>query len=140
MTNLEKAKKILKDSGCTCVLCNGEQIYTSTERGVKPMLEFIDSGTDLRGFSAADKVIGKAAAMLFCHAGVAEVYADVMSKAAADFLSGRGIPFSYGTLTDKIINRKGDGICPMEQVTAEISDTEEAICAIKKRLAELRKD
>ncbi len=139
MTNLEKAKEILKSGGFTCVLCNGEQIYTSTKRGVAPMLEFIDSGTDLRGFSAADKVIGKAAAMLFVHAGAAEVYADVMSKAAAEFLAANDVPFSYGTLAENIINRKGDGICPMEQVTANINNTDEAITAIKKRLEELRK-
>lgn len=139
MTNLENAKKLLKNGGYTCVLYKDGTLYTSTERGVAPMLEFIDSGTNLRGFSAADKVIGKAAAMLFCHAEVAEVYADVMSKAAADFLSERNIPFSYGELTDKIINRRGDGICPMEQVTADINDTDKAIAAIKRRLEELRK-
>ncbi|MBQ8787811.1 MAG: DUF1893 domain-containing protein [Oscillospiraceae bacterium] len=139
MTNLERAIEVLKSGGYTCVLCKDEQIYTATKRGVAPMLEFIDSRTDLRGFSAADKVIGKAAAMLFCHAEVAEVYADVISKAAANFLSDKGIPFSYGTLTEKIINRKGDGICPMEQITADINDTDEAIAAIKRRLEELRK-
>ena len=139
MTNLEKAKETLKSGGYTCVLCKGEQVYTADKRGVAPMLEFIDSGTDLRGFSAADKVIGKAAAMLFVHTGVAEVYADVMSKAAADYLSVKGVTFTYGELADKIINRKGDGICPMEQVTADINDTNEAIIAIKKRLEELRK-
>lgn len=140
MTNIDKAKELLKSGGFTCVLCRGEQIYTSEKRGVAPMLEFIDNGTELSGFSAADKVIGKAAAMLFCHAGVSEVYADVMSRAAADFLAERGIPFSYGTIAEKIINRRGDGICPMEEVTAGISDTGEAITAIRKRLAELRKD
>jgi len=139
MTNLEKAKELLKNGGYTCVLYKDGQLYTSTERGVAPMLGFIETGTDLSGFSAADKVIGKAAAMLFCHAGVAEVYSDVMSRAAADFLTERKIPFSYGELTDNIINRKGDGICPMEQVTANINDTDEAIAAIKKRLNELRK-
>ncbi len=139
MTNLEKAKDMLKNGGYTCVLCKGEQIYTADKRGVAPMLEFIDSGIDLRGFSAADKVIGKAAAMLFVHAGVVEVYADVMSKAAADFLSVNGVAFTYDKLVDKIINRKGDGICPMEQVTADINDTNEAIIAIQKRLEELRK-
>lgn len=139
MTNLEKAKETLKSGGYTCVLCKGEQFYTADKRGVAPMLEFIDSGIDLRGFSAADKVIGKAAAMLFVHAGVIEVYADVMSKAAADYLSVKVVAFTYDNLVDKIINRKGDGICPMEQVTADINDTNEAIIAIKKRLEELRK-
>ena len=140
MTNLEKAKSVLKDSKYTLVLCNGDTLYTSTQRGVTPMLEFIDGGTDLRGFSAADKVIGKAAAMLFVHAGVIEVHTDVISKAAADFLGPKGVTFTYEKLADNIINRKGDGICPLEMVTADISDTNVAIAAIKRQLEELRRD
>lgn len=139
MTNLETAKNTLKSGEYTLALCNGDKIYTSTKRGVAPMLEFIDSGTDLRGFSAADKVIGKAAAMLFVHAGVIEVYTDAISKPAADYFTAKGITFTCKTLVDNIINRSGDGICPMEQVTADINDTNEAIIAIKKRLEELRK-
>ena len=139
MTNLEKAKNILNGSEYTLVLCNGEKLYTSAKRGVAPMLEFIDSKTDLHGFSAADKVVGKAAATLFAYAGVSEIHTTVISKPAADFLSAKGITFTYDTLVDNIINRKGDGICPMEQVTADINDPEQAIVAIKKRLEELRK-
>ena len=139
MTNLEKAKSVLNGSEYTLVLCNGDKLYTSTKRGVAPMLEFIDNGTDLRGFSAADKVVGKAAAALFVHAGVCEIHTDVISKPAADFLHAKGITFTYNLLADNIINRKGDGICPMEQVTADIADTDEAIAAIRKRLEELRK-
>jgi len=139
MTNIERAKSVLNGSGYTLVLCNGDKLYTSMSRGVAPMLEFIDSKTNLNGFSAADKVVGKAAATLFAYTGVCEVYADVISKPAADFLSVKGIAFTCNLLVDNIINRKGDGICPMEQVTADITDTDEAIAAIRKRLEELRK-
>ena len=139
MTNLEKAKSILAGSEYTLVLCNGDKLYTSRKRGVAPMLEFIDTETDLKGFSAADKVIGKAVAMLFVHAGVTEVHADVISNSAADFLYVKGIPFTCNLLVENIINRTGDGICPMEQVTSKLNDTNEAIIAIKKRLEELRK-
>lgn len=139
MTNLEKAKSILNGSKYTLVLCNGDKLYTSTDRGVTPMLGFIDNKTNLNGFSAADKVVGKAAAALFVHAGVCEIHTDVISKPAADFLHAKGITFTYNSLVDNIINRKGDGICPMEQVTADINDTDEAIAAIRKRLDELRK-
>lgn len=139
MTNLEKAKSVLNGSEYTLVLCNGNKLYTSTKRGVAPMLEFIDSKTDLNGFSAADKVVGKAAATLFVHAGVCEIHTDVISRPAVNFLHAKGMAFTYNLLVDNIINRKGDGICPMEQVTADINDTDEAIAAIRKRLEELRK-
>lgn len=139
MSDIERAKQLLSGGGYTCVLCKGETVYTSTLRGVAPMVEWIDSGTELCGFAAADKVIGKAAAMLFVLTGVSELHGDVMSSSAAEFLADSGVSFTYGALTDSIINRKGDGICPMEQLTADISDPAEALAAIKLKLMELRK-
>lgn len=140
MNDIEKAKNILHSENHTCVLCKGDIIYIDNLRGIAPMINYIDNNIDLKDFSAADKIIGKAAAMLFCLAGVKEVYADVMSSGAADFLRQNNIVFSYGTLADKIINRKGDGICPMEQVAENIDNPQEAYTAIKAKLLELRKD
>ncbi len=139
MSDIERAKQLLYSGGYTCVLCRGDAVYTSTERGVAPMLEWLDNGAELHGFSAADKVIGKAAAMLFVLAGVSEIYSDIMSASAAEFLKNSGLRYSYDTLTQHIINRKGDGICPMEQLTADMNSAEEAFVAIKKKLTELRK-
>ena len=139
MSDIERAKSLLKSGGYTCVLCRGDITYTDTQRGVAPLMEWLGNGTDLRGFSAADKVVGRAAALLFMLAGVAELHSDVMSRAAADILKDSGIRFSYGELTDHIINRRGDGICPMEQLTADISDPSAAYDAIKQKLTELRK-
>ena len=140
MNNLKKAKELLKDSQYTCVLCKDDTIYTSTLKGISPMVEFLRNGINLKGFSAADKIVGKAAAMLFSLVEVKEVYAEVLSKSAAEYLSDRNIAFSYDTLTDKIINRKGDGICPMEKTVADLTDEMSAFEAIKNKLNELRKE
>ena len=140
MNNLKKAKELLKDSQYTCVLCKYDTIYTSTLKGISPMVEFLRNGINLKGFSAADKIVGKAAAMLFSLAEVKEVYAEVLSKSAAEYLSDRNIAFSYDTLTDKIINRKGDGICPMEKTVADLTNEKSAFEAIKNKLNELRKE
>ena len=43
----------------------------------------------------------------------------------------------YGKAVQYIINRNGDGVCPMEQATAQISDPPAAFEAIKQRLAQL---
>ncbi len=104
------------------------------------MLKLLEEKTALSGFSAADKVVGKAAAMLFSLAGICELYAEVISRPAAEYLTQKGITFSYGELTDRIINRKGDGQCPMELAVKDISDPIEGLAAIKKRLEEIRKD
>ena len=139
MSDIEKAKKLLSGGNFTCVLCKGDTSYTSTGKGVSPMLTFLENGTELRGFSAADKIVGKAAAMLFVCAGVTEVFAEVMSKAAVNYLNERGIACSHGVLTDNIINRKGDGLCPMELAVIDIEDEKLGFSAIKNRFDEIRR-
>lgn len=137
MTDSEHAKELLS-GGCTCALCKGSTVYTSDSSGIAPMLELIEARTDLIGFSAADKIVGKAAAMLFVLAKVSEVYAPVMSRAAAEMLSSHGIAYSCDSFTDRIINRRGDDICPMEKAVADTDDPiagYAAITAAKKRLA-----
>ncbi len=51
-------------------------------------------GRDLSGFCAADRVVGRAAAMLFVKAGVHAVFAEVMSDGAAALLAAHGIDAS----------------------------------------------
>lgn len=138
MNNLEIAKNILIHNDKTCVLCKGDIIYLSEDKGIAPMINFINNGLDLNGFSAADRIVGKAAAMLFILAGVKEVYASVISKDAIEIFSQYGIKYTYDTLTEKIINRKGNDICPMEKAVKNISQPKLAYEAIKKTLMLLK--
>lgn len=137
MTNLEKAKELRDEGGFTCVLHKDGVTYTSTERGVVPLLKWLDEGLEVKGFSAADKVVGKAAAMLFALLGVSEVHTYVMSEAALEELSHRGINGSCDILAKLIINRQGTGRCPMEETVMDIEDLSEAVAAIKMKLREL---
>lgn len=138
--DIEKAKKLLKDNNYTCVLCKGEAVYTSFDRGVVPILKLIEKNIDVSGFSVADKVIGKAAAMLFSMAGVKEIFTDIISIPAKQYLEKKGIALSFNTLTEKIINRAGDGLCPMETLVMDVNDEKEAFLLIKDKLKELRKE
>ena len=137
MTDIELAKAHL--DGHSICLCRDGAFFTDDGRGISPMIRLIEEGRDLRGYAVADIIVGKAAAMLFIKAGIRAVYGAVMSRAGYDFLQQHGIPCTYGTLTETIINRKGDGVCPMEQTVALIDDPEEGTTALKKRLTELRK-
>lgn len=136
-TDLEQAKALLSQGICTCALCKADVWRTSSERGVKPLLSWLDSREVLREFSAADKVVGKAAAFLYVLLGVKQVYAPVMSRLARETLIKHGIKASYDTLTDAIRNRTDTGFCPMETAVRDIEDPSEALAAIRKKAAEL---
>lgn len=140
MNNLEKAKELLFSGGYTCVLFSGDTVYTSNKKGIAPVLDLLDANTDLRGFSIADRIIGKAAAMLFALAGVKEVFSEVVSEPAIAVFSKHNISYSFDTRVDYIINRTGDGVCPMEQAVKNTDDLGVAYKILKEKLAILRKN
>ena len=139
MTDIEHAKQLLTDARYTCVICRVDVIHTSEKRGVAPLIELLDSRIDVRGYSAADKAVGKAAAMLFVLLGVGEIYAVVMSRSAKKILDGHGIKYSCGEEVEYIINRKKDGMCPMEKAVMDIDDPAEAQKEIKETIEKMRK-
>ncbi len=109
---------------------NGERLI-SDKRGISAMMEYIAVGEDLNGFAVADIIVGKAAAMLFVKAGIKEVYARTLSLGGKETLERYGIKYSYSHITDRIINRRGDGACPMESAVKDIDDAEEGYIALK---------
>ena len=136
MENLQKAKNMLEAEGYTCVLCKGECVHTSRHRGVRPLMELLSE--DLTGFSAADKVVGKATALLYCLLKVTSVYAVIISESAVDVFSRNGVAVQWEKKVPFIVNREGNGRCPMELATEQISDPALAPDAIRKKLKELQ--
>lgn len=136
MTDLDRARTALP--GHTLALCRGGEVVTSDLRGVMPMLGFLREGRDLSGFCAADRVVGRAAAMLFAKAGVRAVFAEVMSDGAVALLAAHGIDASCDVRTAAIENRQKTGLCPMESAVAGIEDIDAGIAAICRRAEELR--
>lgn len=137
MINLEKAKKILVENDYTCVLCKEEKIYTSMQKGVRPLVEWFESDEFFGGYSAADKVVGRGAAFLYVLLGVSAVYSHVISYAALEVLHDHNITVEYNTVVENIINRKGDGICPFEETVLSMTDANEAYMAIKQKMHEM---
>lgn len=72
--------------------------------------------------------------------GVKEVYAGVVSKGAAALFAVHGVPCSCATLTDRIINRAGTDICPMERAVLSVPDNEpsSAVAALCSAFENLR--
>lgn len=136
MTDLQQAKAAL--AGHSIALCKDGEIIVSNKRGIAPMVDFIAENKDLNGFSVADLIVGKAAAMLFIKAGIVCVYAQTLSESGKKMLERHGVPVEYGTLTEKIINRDKTDICPMERAVAHTDDIEESYLLIKEKLTALR--
>jgi hypothetical protein len=137
--HLEKAKMLLDKTGSTCVLCGDDVIITDKRRGVKPLLDLLDGNGNTSGFSAADKVVGKAAAFLYCLLEIKDLFAKVISQPALDVLRSAGISVEYEELVPAIKNRAGDGYCPMETAVWNISDPDNALIAIRDTLFHLSK-
>ena len=121
------------------MICDHDRILTSKKTGIAPLLERWESREALHDVSVADRIVGKAAAMLLLLMGAAEVYGSVMSEPARQLLTEAGVSVSYGELVPVIVNRKGDGPCPMEQTVAGLTDPADAPAALRQKLDALRK-
>ena len=136
MTDLQTAKNNL--SGHTICLCNGGECLYSESRGIAPMMSFIESGVDLSGYSVADIVVGKAAALLFVKCGIKNVFAKTLSQSAKSVLELYDIAYEYDVLTERIINRAGTDTCPMEKAVWDINDPDEAYSTLKDKLKSMK--
>lgn len=136
MHDLETAKKILFEKNYSLVVVkNGEVIFTSREKGIKPLLSAVlEKEETIEEGSLADKVIGKAAAMLCIRAGFKSVFADIMSESAVELLEKSDIKYEYNTKVQYILNRNKSDMCPVEKIAQSHEDTAKLIGDIKKFL------
>ena len=135
-----KAREILMSGGHTCVFCRGDEIISSDEKGLRPLLARLDSRESLHGLCAADKVVGKAPAMLYALLDVTEVYAPVMSREAARVFDERGIAHECDLLTDGIFNADKSDSCPMELAVRDAETPEDGLRQIKAAIADMRRN
>ena len=79
---MDKLIKLLHEGNYSCVIKNKE-ISTFTQRGITDLYDLLNTDPAfLRGAQIADKVIGKAAAVLMVLGRVQEVYTDIISEPA----------------------------------------------------------
>ncbi len=137
--DLDKAVKLFESGEYTCVLCRGDSVIKSCERGIKPLMKLLNDKTDVQGYSAADRIVGRAAAFLYILLKVTAVHASVMSKGAVRLLEENGIIVESDTVTDAIINRNGDDICPMEKAVENVYMPDEAFLKLGEAVSKMMK-
>ncbi len=131
-----KEKLATKNLACIVVKPNGAEIEVAGA-GIAPTINLLEQG-EFDGAIVLDKIIGRAAAMLMTLGHVCYVHGVVMSQSAVDWLTQKGVPFSYDTVVQYIINRTGAGLCPMEETVKDIRDEKTALEALKRKVEELR--
>ena len=136
MTDLQTAENNLE--GHTICLCKEGKCLFSEKRGIAPMMDFIANGLDFSGYCVADSVVGKAAALLFVKCKIKSVFAKTLSLSAKKVLEMYGIDYLYETLAERIINREGTDICPMEKAVWDTDDPEEAYAILQDKLSSIR--
>lgn len=132
--DFQKAKEEYNSGKYTLVICKDEDIIKSDVTGIRPVMTLIDSKKDYKGYSAADKIVGRAAAFLYTLLQVKNLYGETMSKGAVEILKNAGIYYEYKTLTDYIENRQKTGMCPMDEAVKDIDNPKDAYEAIKQKL------
>ena len=124
---LERAKSLLTSTDSTLAVISGDDVFTSQERGVKPLLFLLKEKKEfLKEASVADKVIGKAAALLMALGEIKEVHTLIISEPALQVFEKHNIPCFYDKKVDRIVNRTGDGLCPMETLCLDVENPQEA--------------
>ncbi len=131
---------LLEDSGQNLlVFRDGEVIFSSGSKGVAPLVEAVDAfGREgLMGVVTADRIVGRAAALLNIYMGAVEVHALLISASAKEVLGSHGVGFVFREETDVIKMRDGVVFCPFERLVQGVSDPEEAYLMIRAKLSDL---
>ncbi len=128
--------ELRRSKSYSCVIANNGQIYTFTARGVDDLYNLLTKQPEiLRGAYVADKIVGKGAAALMALGGVRRLFTEVISTDAIKFLNDYDMTVEWAEETARIINRRGDDICPIEKACANCKTAEECLEAIKEFLS-----
>jgi hypothetical protein len=131
--DLETAKKRLHERKLTlCITKNGETIFETNSHGISGFLRAIQRlEVKLEGAYVADRVVGKAIALLCIYTKVRGVYASTISKKAKKLLEENVIQIEWGNLVENILDPDKATTCPFEKLAAKISDPEEAYLKLR---------
>ena len=136
-----EAKEMISAGKAECIIIRDNRIAAVERgRGVSPLLKLHDADKKLMENAViVDKVIGRAAAFIAISGKVSYVYGKIMSEDAKELLSEHNIKSSCDLLVPRILNRKRNGLCPLEASVVGTKDVDTALKQIRNRIAELMK-
>lgn len=137
MENMKRAIELIENTDAVFAAVGERKVITSDKRGISALMGYISENLSFDNMSVADRVVGKAAAMLMVKLNIKRVYAKIISAHALKVFEKNGTEILFGEKTEYIINRTGDGMCPMEQTVLECDDVDTAYEMLFEKLKEM---
>lgn len=133
MQDLEIAKQRLKENNLALsIVKDGMITFENSSHGIAGFLKAIEECRDkLEGASVADRVTGKAIALLCVYSKVQAVYGVTMSRKAKMLLEEYKVYHESDELVENILNIIGTDTCPFEKLADEISNPKDSYRKLK---------
>jgi hypothetical protein len=133
LQDLETAKSRLKEGNLTLsIVKNGKVLFETVSHGVSGFLAAVEKcGNRLEKASVADRIVGKAIALLCAYAKIRAVYAVTLSKKAKTVLEENSVHHEWENLVENILGADGKSMCPFERLADEIPNPKEAYKKLK---------
>ena len=134
MDDLTTAKQRLKEKELSLVFVRDYKVIFETNvEGLRGFVQAIETLSDsLTKSSIADRIVGKAAALLCAYCRAKTVFASTMSQSGLKTLKAHKIPSEFESLVPTILNRKKTGRCPFEKLVENTTNPKEAYDKIRK--------
>jgi hypothetical protein len=134
MLDVETAKRRLLEKGFSLVIAkDGKIVFETKQSGVGGFLAAIDKfgKESLQEASVADRIVGRAAALLCVYCGIRAAYAVVLSEGGKEVLEENAVSLEFESLVPSILNRQKSGTCPFEKIVSTVFSSEEAYERLK---------
>jgi hypothetical protein len=133
MEDLEIAKRELGERHLTLCVVKGRQVvFEAKTRGVSGFMEAVEELKDrLNGASVADRVVGKAIALLCVFVKARAVYATTISRAAKTLLERNAVYLEWDSLVENILGVDKTKTCPFEKLVNRTTDPAVAYSKLK---------
>ncbi|KYK37272.1 MAG: DUF1893 domain-containing protein [Theionarchaea archaeon] len=134
-TDLESAKREFKRTKAAFVIVKDEKVVArSAEKGVAPFFFAANGlGEQVKNASLADKIVGKAVALLTVNSQMISVYTPLISDPAVKVLNDYNIYWEADQIVAMILNRNKDDQCPIEKMVTACDTPEEAFSILKRK-------
>jgi hypothetical protein len=139
--DLELAKLKLTEKDFSLVIVKqGKVIFETRKQGISGFLQAInEQEKNLVGASAADKIVGVAAATLCAYSGLVSIFALTISEAGIKVLEDNNIACVFEIKVTNILNRDKTDVCPFEKLAMVSESPGDAYVKLKSLAEQMMK-